>query len=258
MLILRVLRLDKLVPTISQFVASDLGQKYIEPPPFDLEGTFRDSTNTSPLVFILSPGVDPMLSLLKFAEGKGRKVDSISLGQGQGPAAERMLKAGQKEGFWIVLQNCHLFVSWMVRDPEIDHPVAARPCCVRDGLGPCQHAHTSGCCVRSHSRSWWRRWIPKRSHPTSGCGSPRTPRLLSLCSFFKMVQRFHTGADPHSRDLRPMHRPAPHAHPHSHPHAHLHAHSLTRPPTRPFPRLSTRPPARTHVPIHTLTHPLFC
>ena len=33
MLLLRTLRLDKLVPTISQFVASDLGQKYIEPPP---------------------------------------------------------------------------------------------------------------------------------------------------------------------------------------------------------------------------------
>jgi len=59
------------VPGISQFVAKELGQRYIEPPPFDLEGTFQDSTNTSPLIFILSPGVDPMLSLLKFAESKG-------------------------------------------------------------------------------------------------------------------------------------------------------------------------------------------
>ena len=55
-----------------------------------------------------------MLALLKFAESKGRKVDSISLGQGQGPHAEKMLKAGQKDGSWVVLQNCHLFVSWMI------------------------------------------------------------------------------------------------------------------------------------------------
>ena len=114
LLVLRTIRLDKLVPGISQFVANDIGQKYIEPPPFDLEGTYADSTPTSPLVFILSPGVDPMLSLLKFAESKGRKVDSISLGQGQGPHAERMVKQGQAEGSWIVLQNCHVFVSWMI------------------------------------------------------------------------------------------------------------------------------------------------
>merc|ERR1719446_749040 len=109
MLLLRTIRLDKLVPTISQFVAGDLGQKYIEPPPFDLEGTFKDSTATSPLVFILSPGVDPMAALLKFAESKGKKVESISLGQGQGPNAERMTIQGQKDGTWVVLQNCHLF-----------------------------------------------------------------------------------------------------------------------------------------------------
>ena len=114
LLVLRTLRLDKLVPGISQFVAGELGQRYIEPPPFDLEGTFQDSSSTTPLIFILSPGVDPMLSLLKFAESKGRKVDSISLGQGQGPHAEQLVASGQKEGYWIVLQNCHLYVSWMI------------------------------------------------------------------------------------------------------------------------------------------------
>ena len=130
MLVLRTLRLDKLVPCISQYVAGDLGQKYTEPPPFDLEGTFKDSTSTSPLVFILSPGVDPMAALLKFAESKGRKVDSISLGQGQGPHAERMVAGGQKEGSWVVLQNCHLYVSWMISlekiveemDPKVVSP----------------------------------------------------------------------------------------------------------------------------------------
>ena len=116
MLVLRTIRLDKLMPTIAQFIANDvdMGQRYIEPPPFDLEGTFKDSTSTSPLVFILSPGVDPMMSLLKFAEAKGRNVEAISLGQGQGPHAERMVKQGQKDGAWVVLQNCHVFVSWMV------------------------------------------------------------------------------------------------------------------------------------------------
>jgi len=63
-----------------------MGQKYIEPPSFDLADSYKDSTCCSPLIFILSTGTDPMLSLIKLSEDK--KINptdliSISLGQGQ-------------------------------------------------------------------------------------------------------------------------------------------------------------------------------
>ena len=68
-----------------QFIVSNLGAFYIDPPTFDLAGSYGDSSCVTPLIFVLSPGADPMATLLKFAEeqGQGGRVQTISLGQGQ-------------------------------------------------------------------------------------------------------------------------------------------------------------------------------
>jgi dynein heavy chain len=63
-----------------------MGQSYVDPPPFNLLDCYNDSNCCSPLVFILSPGADPMAGLLKFAADQGyeaRQLQTISLGQGQ-------------------------------------------------------------------------------------------------------------------------------------------------------------------------------
>uniref|UniRef100_A0A8C0JDY2 Dynein heavy chain n=1 Tax=Chelonoidis abingdonii TaxID=106734 RepID=A0A8C0JDY2_CHEAB len=115
MIILRCLRSDKMIRCIQpNLILCYIC--FVEPPPFDLTKSYLDSNSTIPLIFVLSPGADPMSSLLKFANDKnmvGNKFQAISLGQGQGPIASKMIREGMEEGTWVCLQNCHLAVSWM-------------------------------------------------------------------------------------------------------------------------------------------------
>jgi dynein heavy chain len=84
--VLRVFRPDKIVPAVQQYIIKNMGQQFVEPPTFDLPGSYADSAPTTPLIFVLSPGADPMMALLKFGETMGvfdEKIKTVSLGQGQ-------------------------------------------------------------------------------------------------------------------------------------------------------------------------------
>ena len=80
MLVLRTIRPDMIVPAISNHVVDMIGEYFVTPPAFDLGLIFKDSGPTIPLVFVLSPGADPLNALEKYAETKKKLVMKVSLG----------------------------------------------------------------------------------------------------------------------------------------------------------------------------------
>lgn len=115
MIVLKAIRPDKMTMAIQNFICEKLSKEFIEPPIFNLAKSFKDSSVTTPLIFILSTGSDPVADFLRFAEemNMNKKFDSISLGKGQEKKAENMINEGATRGAWILLMNCHLASSFM-------------------------------------------------------------------------------------------------------------------------------------------------
>ncbi|KAM7351793.1 dynein heavy chain 2, axonemal kl-2 isoform 2-T2 [Cochliomyia hominivorax] len=121
--VVRCLRADRIQFCLTQFIVNSLGPRFIEPPVLDLKVAFEESLPQTPLIFVLSPGVDPTQSLITLAEQvkMSSHIFSLSLGQGQAPVATKMIMDGVREGNWVFLANCHLSLSWM---PTLDKIIA--------------------------------------------------------------------------------------------------------------------------------------
>ena len=67
LLIIRIIRLDKLIPAIQNMITDQMDKFYVEFPPFDLQVAFEDSSYFTPLIFVLSTGADPRVEVENLA-----------------------------------------------------------------------------------------------------------------------------------------------------------------------------------------------
>ncbi|KAM9412460.1 dynein axonemal heavy chain 17-like [Salvelinus alpinus] len=115
---MRCMRPDRMSYAVSTFVEEKMGTKYVEGRSVEFAVSFEESSSSTPMFFILSPGVDP----LKDVEALGKKMGftfdngkfhNVSLGQGQEVVAEAALNMAAREGHWVILQNIHLVAKWL-------------------------------------------------------------------------------------------------------------------------------------------------
>ncbi|KAG8347796.1 putative Dynein heavy chain N terminal region 2 domain1 [Trypanosoma vivax] len=120
LIIVRCFRTDKVVPAVTEYVREKLGNYFVEPSLYTLEGVVNELSHdpSVPLVLVLSPGADPSVELDRLAEQRNMssRLFKLSLGQGQGVFARQLIEEGIRSGHWVFLQNCHLYQDFM---PEL-------------------------------------------------------------------------------------------------------------------------------------------
>lgn len=116
MCLLRCFRVDRVYNAVTNFIVKQMGAKFVTPPVLDYQSIFDQSTPTTPIIFILSPGADPASDVAKFGDQvgfSGNRLKLLSMGQGQGPIALQLMETAIVRGQWLMLQNCHLLISWL-------------------------------------------------------------------------------------------------------------------------------------------------
>merc|ERR1711988_1578333 len=117
LLLLKCTRPEKMLYVAMDFIKQEMGSYYIDPIAIDMVKIYPETTYRFPTIFVFSTGCDPTDMLLRFAKeemGYGSdRMHIVSLGQGQGPKAEKAISISEKNGDWVFLQNCHLASTFM-------------------------------------------------------------------------------------------------------------------------------------------------
>ena len=125
LLVLRALRPDRCCAAMAEWIRGALpnGRDFMDCDgsssfAYILLNSFEDSTSTTPIFFILSPGADPVKEVESMGKKRpeglalGTNYWNVAMGQGQDVVAMAKLDIGHREGHWVMLQNIHLMPKW--------------------------------------------------------------------------------------------------------------------------------------------------
>ena len=137
LLIIRALRPDRMMLAVKYWVKEEMGVEYYNAISFDLPSSFEDASPATPIFFLLSPGVDPLLAVRAIG-GPAEKTEanglffSVSLGQGQEPVAEKALDRMHATGGWVMV--CKRPRTDALTSLSLPRLATERACC---SLGHC-------------------------------------------------------------------------------------------------------------------------
>lgn len=120
--LIRSIREDRAVLASQKFIRRVLGEEFMAPVTDQIGEVFEESMPGKPILFLLAPGSDPTNAIDELARKKRIPTAKVSMGEEQEIIAKKHIDDAQRDGFWVILNNCHLSLEFMCEMEEILNP----------------------------------------------------------------------------------------------------------------------------------------
>ena len=120
--LIRSLREDRTVLAAQNFIRHVLGDEFMAPVTDQINEQWEESLPNKPILYLLSAGADPTNSIDEFARKKKINTMKVSMGEEMEIPAKANIVNGFRDGFWVILNNCHLSLEFMAEMEDILNP----------------------------------------------------------------------------------------------------------------------------------------
>ena len=120
--LIRCFREDRAVLASQKFIRKVLGDEYMAPVTDQLIEILNESSPTKPILFLLAPGSDPSGNIDELARKQKKNTFKVSMGEGMEEPALQNIEVAQRDGNWVILNNCHLSLEFMATMEEVLNP----------------------------------------------------------------------------------------------------------------------------------------
>lgn len=120
--LIRSIREDRAVLASQKFIRRVLGEEFMAPVTDQITEVFEESMPGKPILFLLAPGSDPTNAIDELARKRRIPTAKVSMGEEQEIIAKKHIDDAQRDGFWVILNNCHLSLEFMCEMEEILNP----------------------------------------------------------------------------------------------------------------------------------------
>ena len=113
LLLTRLFRLDRFVPTAERFVTSVFGKELLHGPG-DLKQVVGQVTSMIPIALCSSPGFDASYKVDNLVQRQRAQCANIAMGSDEGiTGADKAISNAAATGSWVLVKNVHLSPTWL-------------------------------------------------------------------------------------------------------------------------------------------------